>query len=103
MKGNLIEVTFTDIPYNNGSFSINKLTQTIKLQANWAMNQTFQNPTVSYNDSNAGARSVILTAPKLPIIAKVVLEDTLEKYSGDAYGNIEKITKIPIRLFKQLS
>lgn len=103
VKGNLIEVTFTDIPYNNGSFSINKLTQTIKLQANWAMNQTFQNPTVSYNDSNAGARSVILTAPKLPIIAKVVLEDTLEKYSGDAYGNIEKITKIPIRLFKQLS
>ncbi|MDW8516645.1 VWA domain-containing protein [Priestia flexa] len=93
VKGNLIEVTFTDIPYNNGSFSINKLTQTIKLQANWAMNQTFQNPTVSYNDSNAGARSVILTAPKLPIIAKVVLEDTLEKYSGDAYGNIEKITK----------
>lgn len=93
VKGNLIEVTFTDIPYNNGSFSINKLTQTIKLQANWAMNQTFQNPTVSYNDSNAGARSVILTAPKLPIIAKVVLEDTLEKYNGDAYGNIEKITK----------
>ncbi|MBM7701346.1 VWA domain-containing protein [Metabacillus iocasae] len=93
VRGNQLEVTFNPITYGDKKFSPTALDLTLNLQANYAMNQKLQNPTLTYRDSNKGDRSQILQAPAEFIVAKVVLEDNDTHYEGDLYGNISKVNK----------
>ncbi|MCM3002665.1 Ig-like domain-containing protein [Priestia koreensis] len=92
---NIPEVLYTSA----GGFLPSSYNIDVKMQANWALSQRLQNPTLTYDAistralNNFDDQKSIPTAPSEQIIAKVVLEDGNDRYEGDYSGNIDKLVK----------
>lgn len=98
--GNNLVMIIPEVLYTSaGGFLPSSYSIDVKMQANWALSQRLQNPTLTYDAvstqvlNNFDDQKAILTAPSEQIIAKVVLEDGSDRYEGDYSGNIDKLIK----------